>query len=100
MHLAAEEFIRRFLQHVLPKGLVRIRHYGFLANACRAKQLPRLRQAIAAADRQMVVEVTEVQSTVSAESVSETGGFFCPHCQRLMHLLAVIPPVRVRFDGG
>lgn len=35
MTLAAEEFIRRFLLHVLPKGFVRIRHYGWMANRCR-----------------------------------------------------------------
>ena len=35
MTLTAEEFIRRFLLHVLPKGLVRIRHYGWMANRCR-----------------------------------------------------------------
>jgi hypothetical protein len=52
MQLAVEEFIRRFLLHVLPKGLVRIRHYGYMANACRSKQLPRIRQAIAEADSQ------------------------------------------------
>src|SRR6202008_2267612 len=36
MTLAAEEFIRRFLLHVLPKGLMRIRHYGWMANHCRS----------------------------------------------------------------
>ena len=36
MTLAADEFIRRFLLHVLPGGFVQIRHYGFLANRCRA----------------------------------------------------------------
>ena len=35
MRLAAVEFMRRFLLHVLPKGFVRIRHYGFLANRAR-----------------------------------------------------------------
>jgi hypothetical protein len=35
MTLKAEEFIRRFLLHVLPKGFVKIRHFGFLANRCR-----------------------------------------------------------------
>jgi hypothetical protein len=38
MTLAAEEFIRRFLLHVLPKGLVRIRHYGWMANRCRSQR--------------------------------------------------------------
>ena len=37
MTLAADEFIRRFLLHVLPKGLVRIRHYGWMANRHRRK---------------------------------------------------------------
>ena len=39
MTLDVTEFIRRFLLHVLPKGLVRIRHFGLLANRCRHQQL-------------------------------------------------------------
>jgi hypothetical protein len=39
MTLDATEFIRRFLLHVLPKGLVRIRHFGFLANRCRRQKI-------------------------------------------------------------
>jgi len=39
MTLAADEFIRRFLQHVLPSGFQRIRYYGFLGNRCRANNL-------------------------------------------------------------
>jgi Putative transposase/Transposase zinc-binding domain len=46
MTLDAEEFIRRFLLHVLPKGFRRIRHFGFLANACRAVKLARIRAAL------------------------------------------------------
>jgi hypothetical protein len=46
MTLDAEEFIRRFLLHVLPKGFRRIRHFGFLANACRAAKLARIRVAL------------------------------------------------------
>jgi Putative transposase/Transposase zinc-binding domain len=43
MTLDADEFIRRFLLHVLPKGFRRIRHFGFLANACRAAKLAAIR---------------------------------------------------------
>jgi len=43
----ADEFIRRFLMHVLPKGFRRIRHFGFLANACRVQKLARIRAALA-----------------------------------------------------
>ncbi len=44
MALAAEEFIRRFLLHVLPDGFHRIRHYGFLANGHRAARLEQCRR--------------------------------------------------------
>jgi putative transposase len=46
MTLDADEFIRRFLLHTLPKGFRRIRHFGFLANACRASKLARIRTAL------------------------------------------------------
>ena len=46
MTLHADEFIRRFLLHTLPKGFRRIRHFGFLANACRASKLARIRTAL------------------------------------------------------
>jgi len=39
MTLSAAEFLRRFFQHVLPKGFVRIRHFGFLSNRFRSRQL-------------------------------------------------------------
>jgi hypothetical protein len=53
MTLALDEFLRRFLLHVLPKGFVRTRNFGFLANRRRATLLPlcfQLLGSIAAAD--------------------------------------------------
>lgn len=44
--LAAHEFIRRYLLHVLPAGFVRIRHYGFLANSNRKQKLARCRELL------------------------------------------------------
>lgn len=44
--LDAKEFIRRFLLHVLPDSFVRIRHYGFLANRCKKRFLPRCRELL------------------------------------------------------
>ena len=49
MTLAAVEFLRRFLLHVLPAGFMRIRHYGWLANRCRRDKLQRCRQLLPAA---------------------------------------------------
>jgi hypothetical protein len=47
MTLEADEFMRRFLMHVLPKGFRRIRHFGFLANSCCFQKLARIRAALA-----------------------------------------------------
>jgi len=49
MELEAVEFIRRFLQHVVPSGFVRIRHYGFLANRHREAKLQRCRELLSVA---------------------------------------------------
>jgi len=49
MTLAADEFIRRFLLHVLPRGFHRIRHYGLLASSARKTSLARARQLLAVA---------------------------------------------------
>jgi hypothetical protein len=46
MTLQATEFMRRFLFHVLPKGLVRIRHFGFLANRCRRQKISLCRRLL------------------------------------------------------
>ena len=51
MTLATDEFIRRFLMHVLPKGLHRIRHYGLLANSGRAENVATARELLAVAPR-------------------------------------------------
>jgi putative transposase/transposase-like zinc-binding protein len=49
MTLAADEFIRRFMLHILPKGFHRIRHYGLFANTGRAANLARLRELLGSA---------------------------------------------------
>jgi hypothetical protein len=46
MTLDVQEFLRRFLLHILPSGMMRIRHYGLLANATRHEHLARCRQLI------------------------------------------------------
>ena len=47
MTLTTDEFIRRFLLHILPKGFHRIRHYGLLASATRKANVARVRQLLA-----------------------------------------------------
>ena len=52
MTLDAMEFLRRFFLHVLPKGFVRIRHYGLLSNRFRNRLLPMARTLLAAQGRE------------------------------------------------
>jgi hypothetical protein len=51
MTLPTDEFIRRFLTHVLPKGLHRTRHYGLFANGNRAANIARARELLAVPSR-------------------------------------------------
>jgi Putative transposase len=63
MTLPTYEFIRRFLMHVLPKGVHRIRHYGLFANGNRAANIARARQLLAAP-----AHVTELKSDAPADT--------------------------------
>ena len=75
MTLATAEFIRRFLMHVLPKGLHRIRHYGLFANGNRAANVARARALLA------VPEPKTTKSTIEAEPAAPgTRSRPCPCC--------------------
>lgn len=47
MTLPAMEFIRRFAMHILPRGIVRIRHYGILSATSKSQALPAMRSQLA-----------------------------------------------------
>jgi hypothetical protein len=64
MTLPIGEFIRRFLTHVLPKGLHRIRHYGLFANGNRAANIARVRQLLAVLSR---AKQAETSATTAAD---------------------------------
>ena len=74
MTLGAIEFLRRFLQHVLPARFVRIRHYGFLANRARNEQLPLCRRLIARATGQSAV-TSDFKACIAA-----ADDLRCPAC--------------------
>lgn len=65
MTVSADEFIRRFLLHILPRGFRRIRHYGLFAASCRKASLERIRALLAVAPSP---EVTS--STVRLDSMA------------------------------
>ena len=86
MTLSGEELIRRFLLHVLPKGFMRVRHFGFLANRCRARCLELIRAALAAPAPQ---PATEPAATAPFD------GYPCPACGTgRLRITAHLAPVR------
>jgi len=77
MHLDVDEFIRRFLLHVLPKGFVRIRHYGLLANRSRKQKIERCRTLLS------VPEPQEPAKETVSEKLLRLAGIDihrCPVC--------------------
>jgi len=74
MVLHCHEFIRRFLMHVLPKGLMRIRHYGLLANRCRQSSLSIIRNILASP---AALEPASKKEGNAEESVN----YPCPKCR-------------------
>jgi hypothetical protein len=84
MSLTHEEFLRRFLQHVLPKGFPRIRYFGFLANRRRAESLPRCRALLA--------PVPRVPPT---DSVAAPDLWRCPCCQGPMRVIERLTPAQI-----
>jgi len=80
MTLPVDEFLRRFLLHLLPRGFVGIRHFGFLANRRRASLLPICFQLLSRSSQQ----------APPARMVSTTRQCFtwrCPHCGGTMGFL-------------
>jgi hypothetical protein len=85
MTLAVDEFMRRFLQHVLPKGFHRIRQCGILANSKRAKCLSRARNLL---DQDILPERSRLNDK-ETPPLPDTA-FFCPKCKRSMVILAIV----------
>jgi hypothetical protein len=81
MTLAAVEFIRRFLLHVLPSSFVKIRYYGFMANRCRRENLARCRQLLGH-DPAATLQDQPEQIVLTAEVTDETPRVRCPVCRK------------------
>jgi hypothetical protein len=84
MTLAADEFMRRFLLHVLPSGFHRIRHYGLLANGGRREHLAQARELLTAP------AAVEAPTTTLAPLASVPPTFVCPHCGAAMSVVEVV----------
>ena len=86
----AVEFIRRFLLHVLPKGFMRIRHYGLFANRCKGENVRRCRELLG-----LSRELPEVVNQSVQEMMLKLTGkdiTLCPCCGKgTMRSVCLIP---------
>lgn len=87
MTLSHEKFLRRFLQHVLPKGFPRIRYFGFLAQRRRGALLPLCRALLA-------VEPPPVPTTPAVPSIP----WLCPCCQGPMRVIERLTAQQLREE--
>jgi hypothetical protein len=80
MILDVDEFLRRFLLHLLPPGFVRIRNFGFLANRNRATLLPLCLQLLGG--------LLQDTATPASQSTDKTRSLWnCPVCGGTMHVV-------------
>jgi len=86
MTLATDEFIRRFLLHLLPHRFHRIRHYGLLANGGRAENLARARQLLDVKPQQ-----GEIDRTAESDETADPS-FACPRCGGPMIIIETFEP--------
>ncbi len=85
MTVSADEFLRRFLLHVLPGGLVRIRHFGLFANRKRSAALERCRALLGVA---------------KCVDPPETPSLRCPSCSGIMQVVERLTPSQLYFHPG
>jgi len=92
MTLPVDEFLRRFLLHVLPPGFVRIRHFGFLAHRRRGASLPLCFQLLAESDLARTKAEPEEKTDSSPRLL-----WTCPRCGGPMVLIERLSPIELRL---
>lgn len=92
MTLSAEEFIRRFLLHVLPGGFQRIRYYGYLGNRYRKRKLEQCRRLLGMPTRAESTNTAEKEYQDRYEELTGISLRQCPECkQGRMVMVEILP---------
>jgi Putative transposase len=91
MTLSAMEFLRRFVQHILPRGFVRMRQSGFLANACRTARVTLARTVLAASSIACPSAAAAPPTTDTATAATWT----CPRCGAAMILGPILSALQL-----
>jgi hypothetical protein len=98
MTLAADEFIRRFLLHVLPDGFHRIRHYGLFAGGTRAANVARIRSLLGPAPPSDQVDAQPAHDEPPAPACPCCGGRLIIERFRRGESPRTRPTIAVRID--
>jgi hypothetical protein len=85
MTITPEEFLRRFVQHVLPRGFPRIRYFGWLANRRRREMLPLCRALL------------DQTPPRTASPAAKPNLWQCPHCHGPMHIIERLTAAQIFF---
>ena len=88
MTVTAEEFLRRFMLHVLPRRFVRIRFSGFLANRRRKQLLPLCKQ--------LLEDHPQQPTEPGSNEITPRAVWRCPHCGGAMVLIEKLTPRQIR----
>ena len=108
MTLIADEFIRRFLLHVLPTGFHRIRHYGLIANTGRRNNLAHARELLmetSSAPNDAVIPISGGGHDIGNNNVTDNATYICPDCGAPMTIIDIfargqLPRAPPRLIGG
>ena len=91
MTVSADEFLRRFLLHVLPRGFVRIRHFGFLTNRNRAALVPLCRRLLMETPRERSPDIEHARLAIE---------WRCPQCAAPMIVIERLTAQQIRLRSA
>ena len=92
MTVTTDEFLRRFLLHVLPRGFVRIRHFGFLS--------ARRRRELIAVSRQVLAEAPRPRSPTPTTTPATATTWPCPCCGGTMTIIEKLTAQQIRLRSA
>jgi hypothetical protein len=99
MRLTTAEFIRRFVQHILPPKFRRMRHYGFLSNAAKQKSLAKARQSLKV--KAQITLDKAVRREAARQRLLGQNPNLCPCCKTgAMQRIGILPPCRAPPMAG
>ena len=98
MTLTEAEFVRRFVQHILPPKFRRLRHYGILSNASKGKSLAKARKSLGVQQTQRMDKAARREA--ARERLLGQNASRCPCCKTgTLHRIGIVPPARAPPRG-